>query len=304
MPRYAVSPSYFYTLGIPLLRGRTFTDHDDEQSSRVVVVNEALASRLWPGEDPVGKPFTLFGDQLTVVGVVGNIRHEGLSRGIEAEIYVPYLQANEFFMQLAVRTAVEPASMTSVIRAQLRGIDPDQPIYNVATLEQTLSDSVVPQHLNALLLGIFGFVALALATVGIYREGRAKAGGSVPFGGHHGGTWGDRRIWRRFRLIPSFFIRPRRVLGLSPKVRAAPFGPSINPLVFARTARIWRLSTSWREAGRAMSLVLQDAPLTTASLPMPSDRLTITSDASVGSWLTSRARTEPWDRTTALSIIF
>ena len=168
IPRYAVSPSYFYTLGIPLLRGRTFTDHDDEQSLRVVVVNESLGSRLWPGEDPVGKLFSLFGDQLTVVGVVGNIRHEGLSQDIEAEIYMPYLQENEFFMHLAVRTAVEPASMASAIRAQVAAIDPDQPIYNVATLEQTLSDSVAPQRLNALLLGIFGFIALAML---FYRQG-------------------------------------------------------------------------------------------------------------------------------------
>ena len=72
----------------------------------------------FPGVDPVGKPLTLFGDQLTVVGVVGNIRHEGLSRDVESEIYLPYLQENEFFMHLAVRTAVERASMTSAIRAR------------------------------------------------------------------------------------------------------------------------------------------------------------------------------------------
>ena len=79
-----------------------------------------------------------------MVGVVGNIRHEGLSQDIEAEIYTPYLQENEFFMHLAVRTAVEPASMASAIRAQVAAIDPDQPIYNVATLEQAISDSVAP----------------------------------------------------------------------------------------------------------------------------------------------------------------
>src|SRR3989454_5551637 len=105
---------------------------------------------------------------MTVVGVVGNIRHEGLSQDIEAEIYMPYLQENEFFMHLAVRTAVEPASMAWAIRAQVAAIDPDQPIYNVATLEQALSDSVAPRRFNVLLLGVFAFIALALATVGIY----------------------------------------------------------------------------------------------------------------------------------------
>jgi putative ABC transport system permease protein len=165
MPQYAVSPGYFYTLGIPLLRGRAFTDHDD---GRVAVVNEFLASRLWPGEDPVGKQLALFRDQLTVVGVAGNTLHEGLNQTIEAEIYMPYRQENRPSMQLAVRTAVEPASLASAIRAQARAIDPEQPIYNVATLEQALSDSVSPQRLNVLLLGVFAFIALALATVGIY----------------------------------------------------------------------------------------------------------------------------------------
>jgi putative ABC transport system permease protein len=165
MPQYAVSPGYFYTLGIPLLRGRAFTDHDDE---RVAVVNEFLASRLWPGEDPVGKQLALFQDQLTVVGVAGNTLHEGLNQTIEAEIYVPYLQENRPSMQLAVRTAVDPGSMVPAIRARVKAIDPNQPIYNVATLQQILSDSVTPQRLNVLLLGIFAFIALGLATVGIY----------------------------------------------------------------------------------------------------------------------------------------
>jgi putative ABC transport system permease protein len=121
-----------------------------------------------PGEDPVGEPLTLLRDRLTVVGVVGNIRHEGLSRDVEPEIYTPYLQENEFFMHLVMRTAVKSASLVPAIRAQAAAIDPEEPIYNVATLDQTVSDSVAPQRLNVLLLGIFAFIALALATVGIY----------------------------------------------------------------------------------------------------------------------------------------
>ena len=168
MSRLAVSPSYFYTLGIPVLKGRTFTDHDDERSLKVAVVNESLASHMWPGEDPVGKQLPLIDEKLTVIGVVGNTRHEGLSQEVKAEIYVPYLQGAENSMQLALRTAAEPESLVSAVRGEIAAIDPDQTIYRVATLEQTLSDSVAPRRFNMLLLGIFAFIALTLATVGIY----------------------------------------------------------------------------------------------------------------------------------------
>ena len=168
MKRLTVSPGYFYTLGIPVLKGRTFTDHDDEQALKVAVVNEALARQLLPTEDPIGKQLPLFNDNLTVVGVVGNTRHEGLSQDTEAEFYVPYLQSPGNSMQLAVRTAADPDSMVSAVRAQVRDVDPDQPLYHVATLNQVLSESLAPRRFNMLLLGIFAGIALTLATVGIY----------------------------------------------------------------------------------------------------------------------------------------
>ncbi|HXH50555.1 MAG TPA: ABC transporter permease, partial [Terriglobia bacterium] len=163
-----VSPGYFYTLGIPVLKGRTFTDHDNEQALKVMVVNEALASRLWPAEDPIGKQLPQMRGSLTVVGVVGNTRHEGLSQDTEAEFYVPYLQLPGNSMQLAVRTATDPDSIVSAVRAQVRDVDPEQPLYHVATLQQVLSESLAPRRFNLLLLGIFAGIALALATVGIY----------------------------------------------------------------------------------------------------------------------------------------
>ena len=166
--RLTVSPGYFYTLGIPVLQGRTFTDHDDEQAPKVAVVNEAVARRFWPTEDPIGKQLPLFRDSVTVVGVVGNTRHEGLSQETEAEFYVPYLQSPGNSMQLAVRTAAEPDSIVSAVRAQVRDVDPDQPLYHVATLQQVLSESLAPRRFDMLLLGIFAGIALALATVGIY----------------------------------------------------------------------------------------------------------------------------------------
>jgi len=168
MSRISVSPAYFYTLGIPVLKGRTFTDHDDEQAQKVAVVNEALARHLWPGEDPIGRQIPLFDNPLSVVGVVGNSRHEGLSQDVDGEIYVPYLQQLDPSMQLAVRTAAEPTTLVSAIRAQVLAVDPGEPIYRVSTMEQTLSESLAPRRFNMLLLGIFAGLALALATVGIY----------------------------------------------------------------------------------------------------------------------------------------
>ncbi|HLW78507.1 MAG TPA: FtsX-like permease family protein, partial [Terriglobia bacterium] len=168
MSRMTVSQAYFYTLGIPVLKGRTFTDHDDEQSVKVAVVNEALARRMWPAEDPIGKPLPLFDEGLSVIGVVGNTQHEGLGQDPEAEIYVPYLQQSEGSVQLAVRTAQDPATLASAVRGVVSALDPEQPIYQVATLEQTLADSVAPRRFNMLLLGIFAAIALTLATVGIY----------------------------------------------------------------------------------------------------------------------------------------
>jgi len=174
MSRIVVSPGYFYTLGIPVLQGRTFTDHDDANAPKVAVVNEALARHLWPGENPVDKQLPLGGpgsngpQPTTVLGVVGDTRHEGLNQDIEGEIYVPYLQEASPSMQLAVRTATQPTSLVSAVRAQVMAVDSSEPIYHVSTMEQTLSDSLAPRRFNMLLLGIFAGLALALATVGIY----------------------------------------------------------------------------------------------------------------------------------------
>jgi predicted permease len=166
--RLTVSPSYFYALGIPLLKGRTFTEADDEHAPHVAVVNQALASSMWPAEDPIGRELPLLGQSITVVGVVANSRHEGLSSDIDSEIYVPYVQETGNSMQLAVRTTGDPSALASSVRAQIASIDPEQPIYNLTTLDDTLAESVAPRRFDMLLVGIFAGLALALATVGIY----------------------------------------------------------------------------------------------------------------------------------------
>ncbi len=168
MSRIVVSPGYFYTLGIPLLEGRTFTDHDDQQSAKVAVVNQELARHFWPGENPIGHELPLFTGKLRVVGVVGNTRHEGPGAKILSEIYVPCLQSPESSMQLAIRTSMDPASLAGAVRREVASMDPTVPVSRVATLDERLSESVAPRRFNMLLLALFAGIALALAAVGIY----------------------------------------------------------------------------------------------------------------------------------------
>jgi putative ABC transport system permease protein len=169
MSGLTVSPAYFSTLGIRVLKGRTFTDADDDQAPKVAVINEALARHIWPGESPLGKKLPGILDKRTVVGVVADTRHEGLSADVQSEIYFPLFQQKRILaMRLAVRTAADPAGMVSAVRTQIATIDPEEPIYDVTTLEQSLSDSVSPRRFNMLMLGIFAGLALALASVGIY----------------------------------------------------------------------------------------------------------------------------------------
>ena len=168
MSRLTVSPAYFYTLGIPLLKGRTLSEQDNEEAPKVAVVNQTLARHLWPNEDPLGKALPFLDSGPSVVGVVGDTRHDGLSEDVQSEFYVPYLQEPPPSMQLAVRTVADPASLTSAVRGQIAAIDSEQPIYHVATLEKTLSESVAPRRFNMALLGIFAALALVLATVGVY----------------------------------------------------------------------------------------------------------------------------------------
>jgi predicted permease len=172
MSRVAVSPAYFYTLGIPLLKGRTFTDADNERAPKVAVINQALAQHLWPNEDPVGRDLPIPGPGgstgIRIIGVVGNTHHQGPGQDVESEIYVPYLQGPGNMMQLAIRTAADPASLASTVRREVAAIDPEQPIARMSTLEQTLSESVAPRRFNMLLLGIFAAIALTLSTVGVY----------------------------------------------------------------------------------------------------------------------------------------
>ena len=167
------SPGFFETLGIPLRRGRTFTERDGLTGEPVVVVNEALANAHFAGRDPIGQQLTGMGNApMRIVGVVGDVRQAGLDRLPLREIYFPYQAAQvmgwQSSMSLVIRTAVEPQSLTPAVTAAVRAVDRDQPVYRVLTMEQIISESLSSRKLSLWLLGVFAAVALVLSATGLY----------------------------------------------------------------------------------------------------------------------------------------
>ncbi len=166
-----VGPGYCKTLGMPVLKGRDFTERDAAGAPGVVTINEAMARKFWPGEDPIGARITPGGNQwYTVVGVVGNVRQMGLNSEPQPEMYLPYLQDPFLwpFLSVIVRTTTEPEPFVSTIEKAIWSIDSEQPISHVSTMDKILSESTAQPRVTALLLGLFATVALVLASVGIY----------------------------------------------------------------------------------------------------------------------------------------
>ncbi|MGA2326517.1 MAG: ABC transporter permease [Bryobacteraceae bacterium] len=162
-----VDRRYFQAMQVPLQRGRLFTERD-AGAPRVAIVNETMARRFWPGQDPIGKRFGNSRDWITVVGVVGDMKHTSITQAPDAEYFEPYPQGPRSEMVLAVRTAADPMRLAPALRNAVLELDPDQPVSRVVAMSRRLSDSIAPQRFSALLLGIFALVALALAAVGIY----------------------------------------------------------------------------------------------------------------------------------------
>jgi putative ABC transport system permease protein len=169
----AISPDYFRTMSVPIISGRFCTAQDQSNSAPVVIVNQTLAQRYLPGQDPIGKRIRSIGNNWrTVVGVVGDVRQSGVTQSVRAEVYVPVTQAIwtplAQTMSLVVRADAEPEALISAVRNAVREIDPAQPVFNVKTMEAVVTDSVADRRLNMQLLGIFAAVALTLAVIGIY----------------------------------------------------------------------------------------------------------------------------------------
>ena len=167
-----VTPNYFRAMRIPVRRGRLFEERDRKGTAEVVIINERLARRLWPNEDPVGKsilvPDMLEPEPRQIVGVVGDVRHYGLAEEPPIEIYRPAYQAYWPFFTLVVRGSVDPMQLANSVRQAVWSVDKDQPIESVRTMEQLAGDSVALPRASMVLLAIFAGVAVLLAALGIY----------------------------------------------------------------------------------------------------------------------------------------
>jgi putative ABC transport system permease protein len=166
-----VSDGYFETLGMPLLQGRTFTAADNEDAPLVIVINEAMARAYWGDRSPLGRRLRFGGTPLrTVVGVVGDIRHQGPARGPQWEMYLPFGQARnvETAPSLVVRTAIDAAAMTPTVRAAVSAIDPLVPLDRIQTLEQLVAASTGEPRFRTFVLAALSLLALAMAAIGIY----------------------------------------------------------------------------------------------------------------------------------------
>jgi len=172
---HIISPGFAATLGISLLRGRTFTDADDEKAPLVGIINAMTARRFFPNEDPIGKRFT-FGHPsaknapkwCTIVGVVGDTKLYGLANPARLEVYVPLRQHPASEMTLLVKSGADPATLTSAIREAVQSIDKDQPLFAISTMKELVSNSVATRRMTLVLLGLFSGLALVLGAIGIY----------------------------------------------------------------------------------------------------------------------------------------
>ena len=168
------STGYFQTMGIPLLAGRLVTEQDVTNNTASVLINEAMARRFWPGEDPIGKRIstaTSSGQQTrwqTIVGVVGNVRHLGLDVEPRPEIYYHTNTSPPFGPVVVIRTTADPEQLISAARAKVRELDRDVPVSNVNTMEQLVAQSVAERRFGMSLVTIFAAIALLLAVIGIY----------------------------------------------------------------------------------------------------------------------------------------
>ncbi len=174
----AVSNDYFRVMGIRQLRGRSFSVDDREGAVRVGIVNQTMATRLWPGQEALGQRFRLDDNGQTpveVVGVVADVRHFGLDSDPRSELFIPYTQAPPIYwdwanrsLNLVVRQKAESAALASAVRGAIWSVDGDLPVYNVTSLDEVLEESVSTERVYTVLLSAFGVVALALAVIGVY----------------------------------------------------------------------------------------------------------------------------------------
>jgi putative ABC transport system permease protein len=175
MDYQVVSPGYFSTLEIPIIRGRGFSNLDTANSERVIVINQTMSQRYWPGEDPIGKRMAIGESSKetswrTIVGVVGDVRHASLSEVPVPCAFTVYRQDLESWPRMAfvIKSNTNASSLSAAVRESLTAVDPGQPVYAIEPLERLMNSTVAPRRFVMTLVGALAFVALLLATVGVY----------------------------------------------------------------------------------------------------------------------------------------
>ena len=169
-PRVGVrvlTPGFLKTYGVPLLRGREFTESDSGEATRVLLINRAFADKVFPGEDPVGKQIQC-GGVSEIIGVIANVRNTGLTRETRPEVFGCYLQWDFQSVFLTVRAASNPMALVPIITEHVRALNPDQPLVYFRTIQEFLDQSKARPRFRSMLIGLFSLVALVLASVGIY----------------------------------------------------------------------------------------------------------------------------------------
>jgi putative ABC transport system permease protein len=209
-----VLPNYFRTMAIPLLRGREFTDRDRGAGEMVVIVGRSLAQRYWPDQDPIGYRIKVGPPEgepwLTVVGVVGDVRHSDLESEPSLDTYEPHAQRPRATMGIVVHTATDPATLGPTLRGALRAEDPELPVWDIQTLPERVGTSVASRRFTTGVIAGFGAMALLLAAVGVYGVT----------------AYGVGRRQREFAIRLALGARPERVRGqvLRESLRVAAIG--------------------------------------------------------------------------------
>ncbi|MDQ3685032.1 MAG: ABC transporter permease [Acidobacteriota bacterium] len=171
--RWAATSDYFKTMSVPLIKGRYFTERDGADAPGVAIIDETMARKYWPDEDPVGRRITFEGTPENrrwreIVGVVGHVKHKSLEGESRVQYYIPHPQRPSPNMFLVVQGTTEPASLTTTVRATIKTLDKDLPVYKVTTMERLVTDSMAQRRFAMVLFGIFATVALVLAAVGLF----------------------------------------------------------------------------------------------------------------------------------------